>query len=274
MTILDLTEDYITLRSQGRVGEEYEKFHPAMFTHYFTYWCAKEREEPALTDEAIRERTQRVVQGVKKTERVFGKRGLDVRDFTVVLFVGKNTSNGHAFLDSDRWVVWLPVETYTSDSLAKVFIVHELAHALHYRMSPKFYFSDNASKHLLGRQLITEGLATYVTAEILGVSDIEALWADYLSPKRAETWMAECGRRDSELRSFCRRHFSESMPDCGLFLADNPGDILNFRAGYYLGLSLIRAIAAHKKLDITDLLQMKRHQLEKLTIAELAGTQE
>jgi len=264
MTILDLTEDYITLRVDGRGYEQYEKLYPALFEHYFSHWCPREREDLAIIDKAIRERAQRVMENVKVTEQAFAKRGLDVSDLTVALFVGKNTSNGHAFLDGDRWVIWLPVETYTSNALARVFIAHEIAHALHYRMSPDFYFRDHESKNHLGRQLITEGLATYVTAEVLGISDVEALWADYLSEEKSEAWMSECRGRETELRDYCREHFDESIPDCGLFMANDPGDVMHFRAGYLVGLELVRQAAYREKFDLPNLLTLGRNKFMQL----------
>lgn len=268
MTILDLTEEYIALWAQGRSYDEYEKLYPSLFEHYFTYWCPREREEPALIDEAIRERTKRVLRWVKETKQAFEKQGLDVSDFAVALFVGKHTSNGHAFLDGDRWVVWLPVETYTSDSLARVFITHEIAHALHYRMSPDFYFHDPEAKNHFGRQLITEGVATYVTAEVLGISDVEALWGDYLSPNQAEAWLSKCRNREGELRDLCRNRFSDSVPDCEIFIANDPDDVLKFRAGYFAGLEVVRGVARNEESGLSDLLRLDRTLFERLALAE------
>ena len=128
---------------------------------------------------------------------------------------------------------------------------------------------DQAEKDHFGRQLITEGLATYITAEVLGISDIEALWANYLSPEKSAQWLAECSDRVEELREYCRKQFEESDHSCEMFMANDPDDILRFRAGYYLGLELVREVAAQENLDLSALLKMERTEFERLVLRRL-----
>src|SRR5690349_661551 len=107
--------------------------------------------------------------------------GLSTADLSALLFIGSGVANGHAFFDGRQWLAWFDVPDYQSELTSKVFVLHELIHALHYKLTPSFYFRTSAEKTLLWRQLLSEGIATYATKMLLHLNDGEALWGDYLS---------------------------------------------------------------------------------------------
>jgi len=269
MVVVSLVEEFISLCLGQSKWKDYEQLYPEIFDHYFRYWCPSKWDGQSLDTEAIRARAHRVTQVLDPIESQFRLWQLDTSALKIVLFVGGNTSNGHAFLDRDQWVVWIPVETYRTDQLARIFITHEVVHGLHYSLTPEFYFSDESSKNHLGRQIITEGVATFLTAQVLGVSDRDALWADYLSAEKYNLWLQECQRRTPELGAMCRSRFLQSTPELGIFKIIDPTDILTFRAGYFVGLSLVQNVSEKEKLGPTDLLTLDRHQFEKFVLREL-----
>jgi hypothetical protein len=268
MRVLNLVEEFVALPQSEQSWERYERHYPALFEHYFRYWCPRERGRPTFDTNGIRERARRVLRTLDVIEPRLKER-LSIRELTVVLFVGGDTSNGHAFLDGDRCVVWIPVETYATDHRAHIFLTHEIIHGLHYSRAREFFFQDELSKNQLGRQLITEGVATFLTAQILGVSEQEALWADYLTPEQFGSWLVECQMREPELRAFFREHFFESMVEPALFQANNPADVVNYRAGYFVGLAVVRNLLDREKLSLQDLLELPRQQFESFALREL-----
>jgi len=180
-----------------------------------------------------------------------------------MLFVGVDTSNGHAYRQGDRFRVWLPIESYRTEKLIDVFITHEMLHALHYEASPTFYFADTREKDNLGRQLMTEGIATCLTQRLLGTDDLTALWADFLPRDRGQEWLRECEARSPELVGLLRRNFDLSSDAISMFHAADPLDIRRYRAGYYVGLRLIEELMTEKRLTAGQLLQLERSALSR-----------
>ena len=269
MVVVSLVEEFISLCLGQDRWNDYEHLYPELFDHYFRYWCPKRWVGLSINADEIRLRARRVTEAIGLIESAVDHCHLDTEKLKIVLFVGGNTSNGHAFLDGDKWVVWIPVETYSTDQLARIFITHEIIHGLHYSLTPAFYFNDEFSKEHLGRQIITEGVATFLTAQVVGVSDREALWADYLNQRDYDRWLADCQRRAPELGEMCRSRFSQSAPELSIFKIIDPADILKFRAGYYLGLVLVGSVAENERLAPLDLLTLERCEFERLVLREL-----
>lgn len=178
------------------------------------------------------------------------------------LFVGQNCSNGHAFKENGRFNVWLPVEAYESKEDIDTFVIHEIVHAFHYSANPKFYFKTKEEKMNVGRQLITEGIATYLTSKILKVSDKKALWADLLDQKELRDWFSACEDKRRELFDHVLNNFSLSKEDIQIFWANDPSDIYKYRAGYFVGLEVIKEFVRKEKVSDIDIINIKRDILE------------
>jgi len=269
MKISDLSCEYIEHILSSSNLQEYETSYPTLFDHYFRYWADRKKPLIKLTEGEINTRTRLINNELKSVAAKFKAFGLNIDDLNIVLFVGQGSSNGHAFLDADRFVVWLPIETYDSQLLARVFITHEIIHAFHYAGSPEFYFDNAEEMRSVSRRLITEGLATYLTLKILNVDALTALWADYLPDDKADRWFNECRIRGKEIFANLLENFSTCDPDFGLFYASDPNDILKFRAGYYAGLRLIEQIADQCKIEPTGFLTLSRDKFEQLIFDRL-----
>ncbi len=203
--------------------------------------------------------------------RKFDKQGFDTDKFSFVLFVGKNCTNGHAFRDADGWVVWIPVESYATSRLVDVFVTHEIAHALHYAASPEFYFAARSEQQNFSRLLLTEGVATYLTTLILGCSDGAALWGGYLQKEQLDSWRSKCQRNRPLLKRTAVRKFHSHTPT-EFFQANDPDDIFKFRAGYFLGLNLVKEVIRGESLTASKLIALPRKRLEQLTLKYLADS--
>ncbi len=272
MKIHNLTESFIEHVLDGDDQQTYENKYPALFAHYYRFWSPRRTFDRSLTEAWVRERTQEIIKRYGTIEQKFAESSFDISSLEMVLFVGHGTTNGHAFRDGERTVVWIPVETYTSPLLIDVFLTHEIVHGLHYQYSPGFYFRTSDEQKLCSRQLITEGVATLLSQEILGIDELTALWADFLSEADTAAWYARCQEEERGLSRFLLQNFSSSSSDIKLFLAADPDDIYAYRGGYYLGMKIIRqvketaGIDSHEllRLDADTLTAMARQQVERL----------
>ncbi len=271
MKIIDLTEAYVrrVLGEDDRAA--YERSHPALFRHYFEYWADRRRFTPTLDEADLRIRTATVTEVIHRLSPRLTARGWDVTGLRIILFVGQGTSNGHAFRDGDSYAVWIPVETYQSVLGTEVFVTHEIAHAMHYRLMPDFFFTTRAEKLLVSRQLITEGLATYLSSQALKLEIGAALWADYLPPQALQKWLSECRSSEQDLKRFVLENFASDDPRLGLFYARDPRDVFQFRGGYYVGLRFLKELVRRRRLTAGELLRLPRPQFERFALEYLTG---
>ena len=258
MQIIDLTENYSRDFIQGGDRQAYENSFPELFEHYYHYWTKRELAIARVNNEDINTRKAWIKKLIEKLKPALAEHGLDMDSPVLVYFIGVGTTNGHAFRHNDKLYVWLPLETYTSQKLVDIFVTHEIAHALHYQHSPEFYTDDIDDKLQTGRQLITEGLATYATQKLLGVPSLKALWADYLSEDDARKWLQTCEAERRDLYRLLADNYCLSNPDIKIFYADNPENIYEYRSGYYAGLKLIEKYAEITGLSLKDLLKLTR----------------
>ena len=217
MRIHDLCPEWVKWVFEKHDRVRYEAAYPALFEHYYTYWSARREIVSPRTITEIEACRGLVNDRLRIVDDRFARRGFDLSDLEVVLFVGQGTTNGHAFHNRDAFAVWLPVETYTEALFTDVFLAHEIAHALHYSHSPGCYFDSIPDRHSVSRQFITEGVATYASAAILNLGAADCLWGGYLPRDRLDRWMSQCEDRFPEICAGILHRFSESIPNSGLF---------------------------------------------------------
>jgi len=116
MEILDLTGAYLVTVAKSGSLEEYEKSFPGLFEHYFRFWAPREKFRVILDESAVAERRQAMLCKLPVIAERFTSKGLDLSGISVVLFVGQDTSNGHVFFQDGKWYVWLPIETYVTET--------------------------------------------------------------------------------------------------------------------------------------------------------------
>jgi uncharacterized protein YjaZ len=260
MRIIDLTEEYIQHVIQEDQIDNYEANFPQLFEHYYTFWAQPQKYLFRDVQEIVFRRNLVLAHLPWLVER-FERKKLHITDVDVVVFVGHGTSNGHAFPSKeDHWVVWLPLEAYSSPQIVDVFVAHEIAHALHYQLQPAFYFRDVQEKNQVFRQLVTEGIATLTSKEVLNISNKQALWADYLPRERIERWYKACLEREDELFCFVADKLESSDEQNGLFSFSDTDEILENRAGYYAGLVLVERYVRQQGLTLQDLFRTSKEE--------------
>lgn len=260
MQIIDLTDKYTDQLLENNDFDKYTSNIPELFDHYFTFWANKKHWHQTLSREEVEEKKKLITDRLHYIENKFAEKGFnfDIENLKLILFVGQGTTNGHSFRHQNSFSTFIPIETYSSEKNVDVFITHEIIHTLHYIKNPELFFESLDEKENLKRQLITEGVATYLTKEILDITDEEALWADYLNKDKLDDWISECTKERNNLQ----REFSENNNSVKeSFLANDPKNIRKYRSGYFLGLELIKNIASEQQLDIKEILNINKIDL-------------
>lgn len=245
MKIRNLVEEYRSVLSGEISIDAYTATFPALFGHYTTFWGSP---SAAFCDDtsAIERGEKLILEKLPQIESAFAENGLEIANISLVLFVGQNVTNGHAaFLDNEWWV-WIPVEAYASAAQVDAFLPHEILHAVQYSKHPDLYFSTEEERRRLSRQTITEGVATYGAAELMGLGQKEALWADLLNAEEYAAWLDQYDTHRQELLNFVYENWDGDADE--LFQANDSADIFRFRAGYLLGLEAIQTTFGDVKL--------------------------
>lgn len=271
MPVTDLVESYIEFVLSRDEPDRYEQMRPELFAHYHEFWSKRRPYARDLEASSLRQKRDRVESHLRRLIGCFESQGLNAAQFEVILFVGHGTTNGHAMRDNGRVVIWIPVETYEDPLYTDVFLTHEIAHALHYFRAPAFYFETPEEKDRMSRMLITEGLATYLTSVVLGCTEAEALWAQYLVTEPLTAWMTQAEERFREVCLFLLQNFDRSFTNHGLFCLLDTSDVFRSRAGYFVGLRVVQAIARSQGLEPSSLLGFERSEFEQLTREYLAS---
>lgn len=189
LEIIDLIPDFLAHRHGQTTLEEYRRSHKTFFEHYSTYWGGEGTVDPRLTDEEILSRRESILSHLHSAEEKFDQNGLSLQHIGAILFIGNGRANGHAFIGGDQAMAWFALEAFRSEQQMRVFVAHELVHALHYANDPDAYFLTVSEKNTVARQLVTEGIATYVTMQVCDLNEEQSLWADALPRNELDRWM-------------------------------------------------------------------------------------
>ena len=261
MQIIDLTQVYLDTNKKGKELVNYLDSYPNFFNYYFEYWGNKQKAFVKLSEDDVERRVELIKTSCVKIETLLASQKVITSQIEVILFVGQHLTNGHAFLVNKKSIAFLAIEHYDSSTYADVFCAHEIAHALQYSFNPEFYFNSETEKEQFSRMLITEGLATYLTKELLDFSDTKALWADYLSESDALNWINNCHLQSKDLFQYCYNKLDSNTPD-PIFYVGNINDPFQSRAGYWVGLKFIESIVDVHHSSLNDLLKISKAQME------------
>lgn len=255
MKIRSLVSQFITKKSIGQ-----QAAFPALFVHYFKYWARKTTPFPKYDLAILKKIDKRIIAAIPKIEAALQRQNISLKNISLVTFVGKNTTNGHAAFLDGAWWVWIPIESYLTQKRIGVFVTHEIIHAVHYAAHPKFYFHSIKEKNKMSRQLITEAVATITSQKTFNFSEQEALWADFISQKEYLKWKRDYHTERKNI--FKKIAVNWHKPAGGLFQANDPMDPYQFRQGYAVALEAATH-TAKKCNTITDLIKLPKKQIEK-----------
>jgi hypothetical protein len=259
--LIDLSDHYYNLL-RGGSRETYHASYPSFFNHYFSVWGFRGQPEVLLRWPECERRRSMLLRAIEHATQILAAEKLPMHAIDSLLMVGQGTANGHAFIDGDRAIAWFALECFEHPFEARVFVMHELVHAIHYYLNPESYFTTPAEHRRVSRQLITEGIATYITQRLYRLSDADALWGGSLDGEAYAVWLQECTTREHEIAALLLETFDGSDPEVMLFYAADPSDVLRYRAGYYVGLELIRRFVDESALTPAELLQLPMAALE------------
>ena len=116
---------------------------------------------------------------------------------------------------------------------------------------------------------MTEGIATYRSTKRMDLSEGDALWGDYLSKEEIVSWLNECKQKEQEIARIVIQDIRSDNINPSLFHANDPKNILEFRAGYYLGMEIIKKIVGDKDLALSELLSTPRIKIEEMCMQYL-----
>lgn len=261
MQIVDLTPEVLASDTFQSTANSFAR---NFYGHYATFWAGTSFEILSLSAKETSERKSLLLRNLAAADEQLLNHGFSTRHLRAIFCVGNGTANGHAFLDQEGPAAWFAIECFRTELETKVFTMHELIHALHYGLNPEFAFDTMEQKNLVSRQLITEGIATYLTKRLWDLTDEEALWADALPSSQINSWMAACRNSERELFEFVRLHFDSSDSSIELFYAANPEDIFSYRAGYYVGWKLIEFIANEHNISDREFLTIPATRMQQL----------
>ena len=261
ITIIDLIPNYIRCLNGQDSIDSYIESYPAFFKHYFDFWGRDNIISLMLNETKAYSRGQMLRRCLKEAEVNFSNHNLNLNNLFVVIFVGQHKANGHAFIDGQNAIAWFAIETLETEEQMRVFVTHELVHALQYSTNPQSYFNNAKEKTLVSRQLVTEGIATYLTTQLSSINEEKSLWADTLLPYELERWMEQCRADEFNLFNYVLTHFDSSDEGSSLFLASDSSNIYHYRAGYYVGLKVIEYISLKDNLAPHDLIELTMLEL-------------
>jgi len=142
--------------------------------------------------------------------------------------------NGHAFVKNGIGIAFYVLKDGYSIAFHRVFAMHEIIHAIHYKLNSTFAFDTSEWQQQTSRQLLCEGIATVFTAIALRISMKEALWSDALSHATVDGWMLACESSKGELCQQVLDNFDLNATS-GLFQFVPEAVPIANRSGYWLG---------------------------------------
>lgn len=157
-----------------------------------------------------------------------------------VVLVGIHRANGWADPLAGRYALFLAVEELGPPGDDQLLVLHEAAHVVHDRLAGIRHWPD----HGVANALLTEGLATQVSAELEpGRPDEDYLW---FGRPGHRSWLDECRRRWAEIVDRIGVDLDATDPahHAAYFLmraSPLAGDLPK-RCGYLVGLAAVRRL--------------------------------
>lgn len=206
----------------------------ALAEHLRQYWGGINEAVPLLNESIVE-----VSRSLKGVIQAFSLPGVDDSRILLMVLCNVIQPNGHAFIFDGIGVAYYAIKEGYSLEYHHVFSTHEVIHAIHYQMSPTCYFNTVEWQQNTGRQLLAEGIATTLTAQVLNISVAKALWADILPHDEIDRWINVCEQSQDELSSIALAMFNQSSPP-GMFDYVQGADPMNNRSGYWIGARFIQ----------------------------------
>lgn len=181
----------------------------------------------------------------------------------IVFLLGDATLDSHGILLKDKAYVIVDLRAYAA-SIDKYnptsFLVHEISHAIHYKINPNMYFKNfKYSYENIVKRILVEGMATYLSRVLTQESDTDVFWLGYLNEIGVSLWLEHAievkySYSDS-IKSMLESKKREDITQYELFSITNPDKLWEGRLAYYYGYEIVKKLAEDQSVE--DIFKLK-----------------
>lgn len=182
----------------------------------------------------------------------------------LIIFIGDGRIDGHSIILDDSVYVFVDLVAVISRSNLKFdldsFLSHEIIHAIHYKVNKEFYYKDySIFEDIYLKTLIVEGMATYISMIIFGLSENLGYWLGILKSDEIEQWENNCIKLKKCIGVRLKEAISNKKYDNSLyvrlFCIKKCEKITLYRMGYYYGSEIIKNV--HYNNSVNQLFKLK-----------------
>ncbi|MFH1430668.1 MAG: hypothetical protein ABIG71_04060 [Candidatus Uhrbacteria bacterium] len=268
---------------QERWSQTYMKPNMRALRPYFEWVDQPDEEHPAASLDHFREhyhpgnlqRFERACYELapKCLNEVAATLRVIVPQVRLMLNVGLRLSNGFVARYRNEFTTFVNLEHYHDIETLRVFLVHELIHAVHLAYNPFVYYWPLRGRFSADNHLILEGLATEATARVLDVTPSVAL--------QGKLRTGECRARDYAARAdrirecFIQARSQPTPINLGrcfgsLPLDDDETSPPITRSGYWLGTQFIHFLKQSRGYAYPEIIGLRGRPLRQAVDGFLA----
>jgi len=172
-------------------------------------------------------------------------------DIGLIIFIGDGSIDGHSiFLNNSTYVfidIYATISRSNKNYDLEAFLSHEIMHAVHYDLNKEFYPENyNLTEDKYLKTLIVEGMATYMSISLFGISENSAYWFGLLAKHEINEWVYNCEIMKTNIGINLKELISDSKFDKNiydkLFCIIKSENFTSYRIGYYYGCQIVKLI--------------------------------
>ncbi|MBU3201773.1 DUF2268 domain-containing putative Zn-dependent protease (plasmid) [Clostridium estertheticum] len=176
----------------------------------------------------------------------------------LIIFIGDGKIDGNSIILNNSTYVFIDLNAIISRSNQNydldAFLAHEIIHAAHYDLNKAFYPKNyNLIEDKYLKRLIGEGLATYMSILLFGISEELGYWVGFLKNDDIIQWIYNCESMKTSMGInlkvlISNKRFDKSLYD-KLFCITKYEDFTFSRMGYYYGCEIIKKICNENSIN-------------------------
>ncbi len=203
-----------------------------------------------LSDQDIERIEQSVVLLKESIAQLTKEKNILFEEFSidgVVLMIGDRTIDSHGILVENKSYLVIDVWTYASsmENYNPIsFLVHEVTHAIHYKINPEMYFSNYTNnEEKVIKRIFVEGLATNLTMTVTDESEADVFWLGYLNKQEVDKWKLYSKESiivySEALNRLLTHHIWDQNHQYQLFSIFDPEKLWESRLAYFFGYEIV-----------------------------------
>lgn len=211
-----------------------------------------------------------IIMGVKNMIRYLSNAMTSIPEIDiegVIMIYGDGSIDGHGIIVDEKAYVILDLNVIRQVAglyNLKTFLLHEMVHPLHYKLSPAFYFSEYTSvEEIYYKRLIAEGIATKLSGDCLNEPIEDVYWFGYLEKTKVDQWIDYCENHRLEISEKLKNCIETNQIDYQLydqlFSVVDSGNMTNSRLAYYYGTKIVQNLL--KKYTARQILELEYSQM-------------